>query len=88
MSKKVAVNKKVAITAVSFRQKNGLTGFPKRMEFEGATYFFQGGLQCLVKKGKEVIRIFDMTDGNSTYRLRCDENQCSWTLMAMSQGDE
>lgn len=85
MKKQVAINKEVLITAVSFRNKNGLTGFPKRMEFNGETYSFKNGLQCLVKRGQDVIRIFDMTDGDSTYRLKCDEAQRGWTLLAMSQ---
>jgi len=88
MKNSTTLNKQVAITALSFRSKNGLVGFPKRMEFDGQTYAFQSGLQCLIKKGQQIVRIFDMTDGNDTFRLRCDEAQRDWTLIAISAGGE
>lgn len=84
MKTEIQINQEVAITALSFRSRGGLTSFPKRMEFEGRTYMFKNGLQCLIRKGEEVIRIFDMTDGKGTYRLKCDEHQRGWTLLAIS----
>lgn len=83
-NKKVAVNKQVAITAMYFRNKDGLKTFPKRMEFEGDTYTFRDGLQLLLKKGQSTMRIFDMSDGDHTYRLTCDYSQTSWTLVEMT----
>ena len=68
---------------MSFRHKGELTSFPRRMEFDGDTYTFKDGLQCLVKKGQDVIRIFDMTDGQHSYRLKSDGQQNSWTLLAI-----
>lgn len=87
MKNQVTLNKQVAVTALSFKSKNGLVGFPKRMEFDGQTYSFQNGLQCIIKKGQEIIRIFDMTDGSGTFRLRCDEEQRDWTLLTMTSGE-
>lgn len=85
MGKRVAINKQVAITAMYFRNKHGLTSFPRRMEFNGNTYMFRDGLLMVVKKGQDVMRIFTMTDGNSDYRLMCDAGQNSWTLVEMTE---
>jgi len=77
------INKKVAITAMSFRQKNGLESFPKRMEYAGGSYTFLDGLQCLIKKGGEVTRIFTMTDGEREYKLKSNSAQDEWLLVAI-----
>lgn len=69
---------------MSFRQKNGLESFPKRMEYAGNSVAFLDGLQCLVKKGGEVIRIFTMTDGEREYKLRSNSQQDEWMLVAIS----
>jgi len=82
---RTTINQKVNVTAVYFQNKQ-LRTFPKRIELNnGTTYTFREGLECLVKKGEEIIRIFDMTDGAASYRLRCGADQNDWTLVAISQ---
>lgn len=84
---KRAVNQKVTITGWYFRNRKGLSTYPKRMEWSGSSYTFsEAGLQYLVKKGEEVMRIFDVTDGASNFRLSCDQNQRDWTLVAITEG--
>lgn len=86
MSKRVAINKEVAITAVYFHNSEQLKSFPKRMEFEGREYtFIETGLRYLIQKGQRLIQVFDMTDGHSEYRLRFDSDQKLWTLVDMSE---
>lgn len=80
-TKKVAVNRSVEITAMYFRNKDGLKTFPRRMEFDGTTYTFRDGLQMLVQKGEDILRVFEMSDGNTNFRLTCDASQKSWTLV-------
>ena len=80
---KRALNEKVNITGWVFRNNRGLSTYPSRMEYQGATYTFSDGLQYLIKKGEQVKRIFDMTDGAKDYRLMCD-NENSWTLVAIT----
>lgn len=81
---RVNVNKEVAITAVYFRRQ--LQTVPKRMEYEGNTYTFaESGLQYLVKRGEQMVRLFDMSDGAATYRLKRDDTQNSWTLLSITQ---
>lgn len=79
------INEGVNITALSFRSPRDFTTFPRRMEYRGTSYTFLNGLQYLIKKGGSITRIFDMTDGRANYRLKCDEQQCSWTLLAITE---
>ena len=82
---RTTINQKVNVTAVYFQTKQ-LRTFPKRIELHnGTTYTFREGLECLVRKGEEIIRIFDMTDGAANYRLRYSGGQNDWTLETISQ---
>jgi hypothetical protein len=80
-----AINEDVTITALAFRNNRDYATLPKRMEYRGSTYTFMNGLQYLIKKGDQILRIFDMTDGTSTYRLRSNDSQTSWTLVAITE---
>ena len=83
MNNRIAINKKVNVTAVYFQ--GNLKTFPKRIECDGDTYtFLESGMQYLIKRGDETTRLFDMTDGHATYRLKSDANQFDWTLVAIT----
>ena len=82
--KKIAVNKPVTITAITFNNQKDLKEIPKRMEFEGESYTFLDGLQYLVQRGSHIIRMFDMWDGTAQYRLR-SEDAGDWTLVTITQ---
>lgn len=83
------INSEVEITSLAFQQssgnKRGLQGYPRRMVWGGREYsFVELGMQYLVKKGQELVRLFDMSDElGATYRLRL-ENNC-WTLVGMKE---
>lgn len=80
------INEGVNITSLSFRSTRDFTTYPRRMEYHGQAYTFLNGLQYLIKKGSSVTRIFDMTDGaGANYRLKCDDSQSSWTLVAITE---
>jgi hypothetical protein len=83
MNNRITVNKEVNVTAVYF-QSQGMKTFPRRMEFDGDTYTFADGLQYLIKKGQDMVQIFDMTDGAASYRLKRDGNHANWTLVAIT----
>ena len=72
------VNNKVSVNAFYFAGR-GSRMFPRRIEWEGRQYTFRDGLQYLVKNGENVLRLFDMNDGQLTYRLRLENDQ--WTLV-------
>ncbi|MDB5186059.1 MAG: hypothetical protein JWL85_582 [Candidatus Saccharibacteria bacterium] len=81
-----ATNQTVNVTGFYFRGHNQ-RAFPSRIEFGNTQYSFNDGLQYLIYKGKQSIRLFDMTDGRMTYRLRCENDQWSliWTRPSMQR---
>lgn len=78
------INKEVTITAWTFRNRQRLVSFPKRMEYGQQEFVFAEGLRYLVQRGKDVFQLFDMTDGNSNYRLKFDTQAHTWTLVSIT----
>lgn len=74
-----SINQIVTVSSFYFPKGSALRAFPKRMEFGGVQCTFTDGLQYLVCQGKNVVKLFDMTDGRLNYRLRLEDNQ--WTLV-------
>lgn len=76
----------VQVTAVGFRPGAGsqrLEPYPKRMVYGDREYtFVELGMRYLVKKGQELVRLFDVSDGECTFRLKLD-SQNHWTLIKM-----
>jgi len=53
------------------------------MVWEDREYSFaEIGMHFLVRKGQELVRLFDVSDGQNDYRLKCD-SQNHWTLVSM-----
>lgn len=73
-------NQPVNVNAFYFATSFGqLKTFPRQIELENKRLTFQDGLQYVVQKGQNVVRLFDMSDGEHTYRLRQENDQ--WTLV-------
>lgn len=73
--------KSVTVTAMTFKNKGQLSSVPKRIEFDNQIVtFVDSGMQYLVKKGQDFIRLFDMSDGHTNYRL-CHDTTKNWTLI-------
>ena len=53
--------------------------YPRRIQFGNTQYTFEDGLQCLIRKGQRVVRLFDMTDGRTRFRLKLENDE--WTLL-------
>ena len=74
----------IQITSVYFRanaKQKRLESYPKRMVYEGREYtFLESGMRYLVQKGQDLIKFFDVSDGETDYRLRLD-NANHWTLV-------
>ncbi len=79
------IGNEIEITSVYFYQKQDqrhLQGYPRRMVWGGREYtFVESGLRYLIRKGSELVQLFDMTDGDTTYRLRLADDQ--WTLVGL-----
>lgn len=81
------INATVEVTALGFinptgSQKNQhqLESFPKRMIWGDREYAFADmTMQYLVRKGQQLVKLFDVTDGHTSYRLRLEDNR--WTLV-------
>lgn len=73
------INKEVFVNSFYFTGK-GMKTFPRQMEIDGRFVTFgEPGLHYSVKRGGETVRLFDVSDGATTYRLR-QEGSC-WTLV-------
>ena len=79
----MSVNETISVNAYFFRSGPTVKSFPKEIEYNNTRYTFNDGLQYHVGKGSRAIRLYDMTDGKTTYRLR-QEND-TWTLVAMAE---
>jgi hypothetical protein len=75
------INQEVEVNAFYFAQGKNFKSFPRQITLGNQRYLFKDGLQMLVHKGQDMIRLFDMTDGQATYRLRNEGSQ--WILVAM-----
>lgn len=73
------INKSVEVNSFYFAQGSHLKSFPAQITLENQQFTFKSGLQMLVHRGEEVVRLFSMTDGLTNYRLRQQNNQ--WTLI-------
>lgn len=76
----------IQITSVYFRtntRQQRFESYPKGMLYEGREYtFVESGMRYLVQKGQELIKLFDVSDGHTNYRLRLDAAN-HWTLVGM-----
>lgn len=79
-------NQEIEITSVYFRGGPGdkrFESYPRRMVYDGREYtFVESGMRYLVRKGQELIKLFDVSDGQTSFRLRLDQEN-HWTLVNM-----
>ncbi len=74
------VNETVSVNAFYFTGREGqIKTFPRSLELNNKNLTFTDGLQYLVQKGQHIVRLFDMEDGEQTYRLRLEND--IWTLV-------
>ena len=74
------INETVNVNAFYFATSFGqIKTFPRQIELGNQKFTFSDGLQYLVQKGQHAVRLFDMNDGEQTYRLRLEND--IWTLV-------
>jgi hypothetical protein len=77
----IKVNQYVSVVAYYFRGRS-IKCFPKRIEYGGRQIVFsETGLTHPTVKGKRMVHVFDMTDGQADYRLEFDAETLSWKLV-------
>jgi hypothetical protein len=83
---KTVVNQEVDVTSLYFKNRSQLKSFPGRMEYEGREYtFLKSCLEYCLIKGEQTIRLFDLSDGVSNYRLKKEDGSQTWTLLSITQ---
>jgi hypothetical protein len=81
--KKTQINEQIVVTSMGFRKN--LVAYPRRMEFQGATYnFIDAGLRCLVRRGERIAEFLTLSDGTADYYLRSDNCGSDWTLLSIA----
>ncbi len=74
------MTKEIEINSYRFVNKRGVKGVPRTITVENERYsFIDAGLSYIVQKGQHLIRLFDLSDGQQTFRLRLEDDQ--WTLV-------
>ncbi len=75
------INREVTVTGYHFANR-ARQSFPSQIEFDNQRVTFaEAGMRYLVKKGRTFVKLFDVSDGSTTYRLRYDPDQVIWTLV-------
>jgi hypothetical protein len=73
------INKSVEVNSFYFAGGSSFKSFPAQITLGSQQFNFKSGLRMLVHSGGEVVRVFNMTDGLTNYRLRQQDDQ--WTLI-------
>ena len=84
MTTSVNVNQPIDITALGFTRAKGprLQSWHRRMVWQEKEYSFaELSMQYLVQKGQELIHLFDVSDGQTIFRLR-QNPEGQWTLIS------
>lgn len=76
-------NEFVEVTAVSFG--SNFEPIPRRIEHNGNSYtFIDHGMRFLIRRGEEITRLLDLSDGKAKFRLRCYSASGAWRLMTIT----
>jgi len=74
-----AVFEKVSVITV-FNQEKGLV-MPKKIRWRNRDYFIENlAYYHRVRQGKNIIHVFNVTDGNLDFRLSLNSENLHWTL--------
>lgn len=81
---KTTIERPVAVTAIRFGKN--FEPVPQRIEFEGQTInFVDEGLRFCITRGSEITRLFDLSDGESLFRLKQEARTLTWNLLSISR---
>jgi hypothetical protein len=73
--------KNIEVNAFYFTRGRQFKSYPARITIEDQQYTFKSGLQLLIQKGQHIVRLFQMSDGHHTYKLKQEDGQ--WTFMGL-----
>jgi len=85
MDTKQYINKEVSVNAVYFSGRQNFKSFPKAITYDNQQVtFLESGMRYLLHKGKDIVQLFDMSDGHSNYRLQFNSQEFTWTLVRIT----
>lgn len=77
------INQNVNVTSVRFGRQ--FEPIPRRIEFGGRSInFVDEGIRLSIKSGQHMTRLFDMSDGTQSFRLRQAADETNWQLVSIS----
>ena len=78
------INQTVDVNSFYFKGGKEIKGYPRQIQFGNRQYTFQDGLRRLVRRGQRIFELFDMTDGQTIFRLArlIDGPADEWRLIA------
>jgi len=80
-----SVNQLVNVVAYYFRGLTQPECYPKRMEYNNQIVTFdETGSRRTSLKGRRLVHVFDMTDGQADYRLEFNAETLSWALVSIN----
>ncbi|HEX8389895.1 MAG TPA: hypothetical protein VF597_00550 [Candidatus Saccharimonadales bacterium] len=80
---KTVIRQPITVSSVSFGKD--FAEVPRRIEFDGRTInFVDMGLRYCIRRGEQVTRLFDLSDGQSLFRLRQDSISRDWSLLSIT----
>ncbi|HXH27183.1 MAG TPA: hypothetical protein VNG90_04770 [Candidatus Acidoferrum sp.] len=83
----VIINERVAVAAAFSAREGRLVCYPAKMRWRGRVITFSElGLRHPTVKGKRMVHVFDMTDGEADYRLEFDAERLTWMLASILEG--
>ena len=75
--------KEINVTSYYFANGNTNKSFPRRIETSDGRQinFIEEGLRCVVKKGQDLVQVFNMNDGQTLYRVCFEPANNTWRLL-------
>lgn len=78
------INQEIEINSFVFTNKKDFKSVPKSITVGDQRYsFVDSGLRYLVRQGQHLVKLFDLTDGQSTFRLKNEDDE--WILVSIKQ---
>jgi hypothetical protein len=89
MDPTITINERVDIVPLFYANAPERTlCVPWKMRYRNQEIVFTVfGMRHPTSKGKRMIHVFDMSDGNNDYRIEFDSEHLTWTLVNMVGGE-
>lgn len=89
MDPTIVINERVGVVLIFNTGTADITlCLPWKMKYKNQEIIFTKlGMRHPTAKGRRMIHVFDMSDGNNDYRLEFDAEHLTWNLISMVPGN-